>query len=349
MRGYLISIVMGLMILNIYAQRVTNVTVTQEGQKLRIQYELSSSSPTEVGLYISENNGSTWSKVTQHLSGDVGSNVSAGNKQMVWDVLQARENLVGNAIVFKVKVESDRISDAATNENRRIEEKAYKKAARVRNRPIDNPYLAVKLTPIAFLKNQFFTANLEVGIPRSNQTLSLAYAPNILPEIGDIVDSYNLNELVKSNENGWYTYSLINSDAYNVSWRSGNAFDAEWRFYIDERFKGPFIGAYSSFRFSKGVKVVERIEEFSEWSGYDYTNTGGFLESNSKVKVYGVQFGISKVMKNKKFAIDYYFGLGLKNRNIQWQAHDLLGPGIENEKYTGLATRGNFSLSYIFR
>ncbi len=89
------------------AQRVTNVTATQEGQKLRIQYELSSTSPTEVGLYISENNGSTWSKVTQHLTGDVGPSVFSGSKQMVWDVLQVRENLVGNAIVFKVKVGSE--------------------------------------------------------------------------------------------------------------------------------------------------------------------------------------------------------------------------------------------------
>jgi uncharacterized protein (TIGR02145 family) len=95
------------LVLLTHAQRVSNISATQEGQKLRIQYELNSSSPTEVGLYISENNGSTWSKVTQHLSGDVGSNVSAGNKQMVWDVLQARESLVGNAIVFKVKVGSE--------------------------------------------------------------------------------------------------------------------------------------------------------------------------------------------------------------------------------------------------
>jgi uncharacterized protein (TIGR02145 family) len=58
-------------------------------------------------LYISENNGSTWSKVTQHLTGDVGPSVSAGSKEMVWDVLQARESLVGNAIVFKVKVGSE--------------------------------------------------------------------------------------------------------------------------------------------------------------------------------------------------------------------------------------------------
>ncbi len=100
---------MGLLLFSrtMMAQRVSNVTVAQEGQKLRIQYELSSSSPTEVGLYISENNGSTWSKVTQHLTGDVGPRVSGGSKQMVWDVLQARESLVGNAIVFKVKVASE--------------------------------------------------------------------------------------------------------------------------------------------------------------------------------------------------------------------------------------------------
>jgi uncharacterized protein (TIGR02145 family) len=37
----------------------------------------------------------------------VGSSVTAGTKQIVWDVLQARESLVGNAIVFKVKVVSE--------------------------------------------------------------------------------------------------------------------------------------------------------------------------------------------------------------------------------------------------
>ncbi len=107
MRRYLILMLMGLRILNVHAQRVSNVTVAQEGQKLSIQYELITASPTEVGLYISENNGSTWSKVTQHLTGDMGPSVSGGSKQMVWDVLQARESLVGNAIVFKVKVASE--------------------------------------------------------------------------------------------------------------------------------------------------------------------------------------------------------------------------------------------------
>ncbi len=58
-------------------------------------------------MYISENNGNTWSKVTQHLIGDVGPKVSGGSKEMVWDVLQARENLVGNSIVFKVKAGSE--------------------------------------------------------------------------------------------------------------------------------------------------------------------------------------------------------------------------------------------------
>jgi uncharacterized protein (TIGR02145 family) len=107
MRKYLVFMLLVSLVLSSKAQRVSNVTVAQEGLKLRIQYELSTASPTEVGLYISENNGGTWSKVTLHLTGDVGPSVSAGSKQMVWDVLQARENLVGNAIVFKVKVGSE--------------------------------------------------------------------------------------------------------------------------------------------------------------------------------------------------------------------------------------------------
>jgi uncharacterized protein (TIGR02145 family) len=107
MKKYLILLILVSLVVLTHAQRVSNVSATQEGQKLRIQYELSSSSSTEVGLYISENNGSTWSKVTQHLSGDVGPSVSGGSKQMVWDVLQARESLVGNAIVFKVKLGSE--------------------------------------------------------------------------------------------------------------------------------------------------------------------------------------------------------------------------------------------------
>ncbi len=91
----------------IQAQQVSDVAVIQDGQKLHIQYELIYTSPIEVCLFISENNGNTWNKISQHLSGDVGPKVSGGRKEMVWDVLQARENLVGNSIVFKVKAGSE--------------------------------------------------------------------------------------------------------------------------------------------------------------------------------------------------------------------------------------------------
>ncbi len=89
------------------AQRISDVTVIQEGKIIRIHYELRTTSPAEVGLYISENNGSSWMRVSQHLSGDVGPKVGGGSKEIIWDVLQARESLVGTSIVFKVKVGSE--------------------------------------------------------------------------------------------------------------------------------------------------------------------------------------------------------------------------------------------------
>jgi uncharacterized protein (TIGR02145 family) len=108
MRKYLILFFFGCFIGGtLYPQSVSNVKVSQIGQKLHIQYELVTISPSHVELYISENNGGTWSKVTENLTGDVGLElVMGGKKEIVWDVLQSRESLLGNAIIFKVKVES---------------------------------------------------------------------------------------------------------------------------------------------------------------------------------------------------------------------------------------------------
>lgn len=90
----------------LHAQSVSNVNVFQVGQKLHIQYELITKSPVHVELFISENHGITWSKVTDDLSGDVGYELfMGGRKEIVWDVLKSRESLEGNAIIFKVKVE----------------------------------------------------------------------------------------------------------------------------------------------------------------------------------------------------------------------------------------------------
>ena len=90
--------------LNIKAQRVSDVMVIQDGQKLRIQYLLSTTTPADIKLYVSENNGATWQQISDFLSGSYGKGISSGRKEIIWDVLQSRESFVGNSFVFKVKV-----------------------------------------------------------------------------------------------------------------------------------------------------------------------------------------------------------------------------------------------------
>jgi uncharacterized protein (TIGR02145 family) len=89
------------------AQTVRNVKATQEGQKIAIAYELVCTKPTEINLFLSEDNGQTWNALRTGVSGDVGVKVTQGNKVIYWDVLQSKEKLVGNAFVFKVRVKEE--------------------------------------------------------------------------------------------------------------------------------------------------------------------------------------------------------------------------------------------------
>ncbi len=86
------------------AQRVSDVTVIQDGQELRIQYLLSTTAPVDINLYVSENNGATWQQIGDFLGGSYGKGISSGRKEITWDVLQSRESFVGNSFVFKVMV-----------------------------------------------------------------------------------------------------------------------------------------------------------------------------------------------------------------------------------------------------
>jgi uncharacterized protein (TIGR02145 family) len=104
-----VMIVLNCMVINLalQAQTVRNVKATQEGQKIAIAYELECTQPTEINLFLSEDNGKTWSALKTGVSGDVGWSVTQGSKVIYWDVLQSKEKLVGNAFVFKVKVSEE--------------------------------------------------------------------------------------------------------------------------------------------------------------------------------------------------------------------------------------------------
>ncbi len=86
------------------AQRVSDVMVIQDGQKLRIQYLLSTITPVDINLYVSDNNGATWQQISDFLNGSYGKAISSGRKEIIWDVLQSRESFVGNSFVFKIMV-----------------------------------------------------------------------------------------------------------------------------------------------------------------------------------------------------------------------------------------------------
>ncbi len=85
-----------------HGQKVSNVRAEQRGQEIVVFYALETSSPCEVSLVLSQNNGATWSSALKNVSGDVGKNITSGYNQITWNVLEEREQLVGDQIQFKV-------------------------------------------------------------------------------------------------------------------------------------------------------------------------------------------------------------------------------------------------------
>jgi uncharacterized protein (TIGR02145 family) len=103
MRNCLLFLMLCIIVLRADAQIVRNVKATQEGQRIVIAYELVCAQPTEIMLFLSEDNGKTWNPIEAGVSGDVGMRIIQGKKVIYWDVLESEEKLVGNAFVFKVK------------------------------------------------------------------------------------------------------------------------------------------------------------------------------------------------------------------------------------------------------
>ena len=102
MKVIIFQLVLTLLILDTYAQKVSNVRAEQRGQDIVVFYSLETNSPCEVSLLLSQDNGVTWGAPLKNVSGDVGKNISAGEKQIIWKVLEEREQLVGYHVKFKV-------------------------------------------------------------------------------------------------------------------------------------------------------------------------------------------------------------------------------------------------------
>ncbi len=85
-----------------HAQTVTDVYATQEGNYIFVNYTLETSSACSVSLLLSPDNGITWQGPLTDCTGDVGENISGGQKQIKWNVLASREQLVGKGYQFKI-------------------------------------------------------------------------------------------------------------------------------------------------------------------------------------------------------------------------------------------------------
>ena len=93
----------------IYSQKISNVNFNQERNNIIISYNLETKIPCKIALFVSTNGGGTWLGPLKKVSGDIGVNVSSGNKLITWNVLEEFEQFVGNNILFKVNAISNEL------------------------------------------------------------------------------------------------------------------------------------------------------------------------------------------------------------------------------------------------
>lgn len=96
------------------AQGVSNVEFHQDGNNVKIFYDLSAECNTT--LFVSTNNGQTFTRVYA-VSGDVGNNVAAGKSRCItWNVLADCDSIVSDEVVFRIEA-SKKTDDFGTGNN----------------------------------------------------------------------------------------------------------------------------------------------------------------------------------------------------------------------------------------
>ena len=94
-----------LLTLNLYAQQITNIKVTQEGDKVIINYDISGAKAGQtfdIKVECSDDGGKTFSISPKSLIGEL-TEVSTGTgKKIIWDVLSEKEELAGDHFIFQL-------------------------------------------------------------------------------------------------------------------------------------------------------------------------------------------------------------------------------------------------------
>jgi hypothetical protein len=189
--------------------------------------------------------------------------------------------------------------------------------------------IAIKLTPVGVLKNQYAVLGVEWFLPKQDQiSIGLGVGKNILNKGAGLegLDDFFLEEN--------YYYDQIESTS-----KPGWAFDPELRWYADKKMDGFFLGLYSSQRFSS--------VDFAEIANTGIAESNKIMPLKTHVGIYGLQLGFEKLLgKNDRFVFDFYFGLGAKLTNRKFDVSNLIGQGYESSNSFGLATRGNIAIGY---
>ena len=86
-----------------YAQKVTNVTATQEQNTIIVSYNLETTQPCSINLLVSTDNAVTWKGPLTQVKGDAGNEIEGGNHSITWQVLDEYNELRGDNIKFKVE------------------------------------------------------------------------------------------------------------------------------------------------------------------------------------------------------------------------------------------------------
>ena len=196
--------------------------------------------------------------------------------------------------------------------------------------------LAIKYTPLVFLRNMKYTVHAEYLIPNTPRiSVALGFSKNLVPK------SSGLDSLA----GGTYFQQNLNNS------KAGFSIDPEVRMYTRKNMEGLYFGLYSSQRFSSS-----ELEEFNDYlmnpvdSTYYYANpTGGVQKLNTRVSVYGAQIGYQKFLgADDRFIFDFYAGGGTKITSRKYkEGNSLLTGGYTNSVKSGIALRLNFSIGFL--
>jgi len=93
--------------MQVLAQEIDNIKATVEGTTIIIRYDIQNAKINQIfniEVFYSIDNGNTFIGPLRHVSGDVGDDIPAGNKKIVWDVFKEVDEL-NDFVIFEIRAE----------------------------------------------------------------------------------------------------------------------------------------------------------------------------------------------------------------------------------------------------